>query len=51
MLNVQFRNLGDQEDERRGVLADQLAEQAMVVNDEFDVLVLKFKPFLKLGSI
>jgi len=51
MLNFQFRNLRDQEDERRGILADQLAEQAMVVNDEFDVLVLKFKPFLKLGNI
>ena len=51
ILNFQFRNLGEQEHERRGTLADQLAGQAMLVNAELDILVSKFKPFLKLGNM
>jgi hypothetical protein len=51
MMNYSIKNLGPDEHERRGQLADQLAAQANLLNNDLPVLIEKFKPFLKLGNI
>lgn len=51
MINYSMSNVGPDEHERRGQLADKLAAQVELVNKELPVLIEKFKPYLKLGNI
>jgi hypothetical protein len=51
MMKYSIKNLGADEHEKRGQLADQLAAQMEVLNKELPVLIEKFKPYLKLGNI
>jgi hypothetical protein len=51
MMNYVLNNLGEDEHEKRGTLADALMAQTELINGELPILVEKFKPHLHLGNI